>query len=50
LLKLNIGIGTAIQFIEKIPFDGSLVISIGGKEKTTVSQKFGENMLVDGIG
>jgi DtxR family transcriptional regulator, Mn-dependent transcriptional regulator len=49
LLKLDIGIGTTIQFIEKIPFDGSLVISIGGKEKTTVSQKFGENILVDGI-
>jgi DtxR family Mn-dependent transcriptional regulator len=47
LLKLDIGIGTNIQLIEKISFDDSLVISIGGKEKTTVSQKFGENILVD---
>ncbi len=47
LLKLEIGIGTPIQLIEKISFDGSLVISIGGKDKTTVSQKFGENILVD---
>jgi DtxR family Mn-dependent transcriptional regulator len=47
LLKLNIGIGTSIRLIEKIPFDNSLVISIVGKEKTTVSQKFGENILVD---
>jgi DtxR family Mn-dependent transcriptional regulator len=47
LLKLEIGIGTSIRLIEKIPFDDSLVISIGGREKTTVSQKFGENILVD---
>jgi len=48
LLKLEIGIGTTIQLIEKIPFDSSLVITINGKDKTTVSQKFGENILVDG--
>lgn len=47
LLKLNIGIGTSIRLVEKIPFDNSLVISISGKENTTVSQKFGENILVD---
>ena len=46
LLKLDIGIGT-IQLIEKIPFDNSLVISIAGNDKTTVSQKFGESVLVD---
>lgn len=46
LLKLNIGIGTKIQLIEKISFDQSLVISIDGAEKTTVSQKFGENILI----
>lgn len=50
LLKLEIGIGTDIRLIEKIPFDNSLVISISGKDKTTVSQKFGESILVDGIG
>jgi DtxR family Mn-dependent transcriptional regulator len=45
LLKLKIGIGTQIQVIEKITFDQSLVISINGQENTTVSQKFGENIL-----
>ena len=49
LLKLEIGIGTNIRLIEKIPFDNSLVISISGKDKTTVSQKFGESILVDGV-
>jgi DtxR family Mn-dependent transcriptional regulator len=47
LQKLDIGIGTNIQLLEKIPFDNSLVISISGRENTTVSQKFGENILVD---
>jgi DtxR family Mn-dependent transcriptional regulator len=47
LLKLDIGIGTTVQLIEKIPFDGSLVISIGNNYKTTVSQKFGDSILVD---
>jgi DtxR family Mn-dependent transcriptional regulator len=47
LQKLDIGIGTHIQLIEKISFDNSLVISISGKENTTVSQKFGENILID---
>ena len=49
LLKLKIGIGTSIKLIEKIAFDGSLVVSIAGKDQTTVSQKFGENILVDGL-
>jgi DtxR family Mn-dependent transcriptional regulator len=47
LQKLDIAIGTRIQLIEKIPFDNSLVISISNKENTTVSQKFGENILID---
>ncbi|MEZ2338501.1 metal-dependent transcriptional regulator [Mucilaginibacter sp. RCC_168] len=47
LQKLDIGIGTNIKLLEKIPYDNSLVISISGKESTTVSQKFGENILVD---
>jgi DtxR family Mn-dependent transcriptional regulator len=47
LQKLDIGIGTNIKLIEKIPYDNSLVISISDKENTTVSQKFGENILVD---
>jgi len=47
LLKLNIGIGTQIQLLEKIDYDQSLVISINNTVKTTVSQKFGENILVN---
>jgi DtxR family Mn-dependent transcriptional regulator len=45
--KADISIGTKIQLVEKIQFDGSLVISIAGGERTTVSQKFGENILID---
>lgn len=47
LLKLDIGIGTNITLVEKISFDNSLVISINGAANTTVSQKFGENILVE---
>ncbi|MDB5125826.1 metal-dependent transcriptional regulator [Mucilaginibacter sp.] len=47
LIKLDINIGTKIQLIEKISFDSSLVISIDGNERTTVSQKFGESLLID---
>lgn len=46
LLKLNIGIGTKIALKEKISYDGSLVITIAGKQVTTVSKKFGESILV----
>ncbi len=46
LLKLNIGIGTQIQLMEKIDFDQSMVISINGADNTTVSLKFGENILI----
>jgi len=44
--KLGIGIGTRIKVIEKIPFDGSLVIQIGKNAHTTISNKFAENVLV----
>lgn len=47
LLKLNIGIGTKISLKEKIDFDSSLVISINDHQDTTVSKKFGENILVE---
>jgi DtxR family Mn-dependent transcriptional regulator len=47
LQKLDISIGTKIQLIEKIPFDSSLVISIDDGEHKTVSQKFGESVLID---
>ena len=46
LVKLNIGIGTKIKLVEKIDFDQSLVISINGGKQTTVSPKFGENILI----
>ena len=46
LLKLGIGIGTQIKVLEKIDFDQSVVISINDREKTTVSQKFSENILI----
>jgi DtxR family Mn-dependent transcriptional regulator len=47
LQRLNISIGTQLQLIEKIAFDGSVVISINGGEPTTVSKKFSENILTD---
>jgi DtxR family Mn-dependent transcriptional regulator len=46
LKKLDIGIGTKITVIEKIPFDNSFVIMIGKNSKTTVSKVFAENLLV----
>lgn len=46
LQKLGIGIGTKLKVIEKIPFDGSLVVQIGKHSNTTISQKFAENVLV----
>lgn len=46
LLKLGIGIGSQIQVIEKISYDGSLVIKINDGEHVTVSQKFSENILI----
>lgn len=47
LKKLEIGIGTKITLIEKIPFDNSIVIMIGNTVKTTVSKIFAENLLVN---
>ncbi len=46
LQKLGIGIGTRIKVIEKIPFDGSLIVQIGKNLNTTISNKFAENVLV----
>lgn len=47
LIKLDIGIGTNITLSEKIPFDNSIVISIGNSNTpTTVSKVFAENLLV----
>lgn len=46
LEKLGIGINSQIQIIEKISYDGSLVIKINNGENVTVSQKFSENILI----
>jgi DtxR family Mn-dependent transcriptional regulator len=43
---LEISIGTQIRLIEQITFDQSLIISINNAEPTTVSSKFGENILI----
>ncbi len=47
LLQLSVSIGTKIKVIDKIPFDGSMIIQIGKDTKTTVSKKFAESLLVD---
>jgi DtxR family Mn-dependent transcriptional regulator len=46
LHKLEISIGTQIRLIEQITFDQSLIISINNADPTTVSSKFGENILI----
>jgi len=46
LKKLNIGIGTNITVMEKIPFDRSMSISIDRGSQTTVSKEFAESLLV----
>lgn len=47
LKQLNVGIGTQISIVEKIAYDGSLIIKIGTDSNTTVSKKFAENILVN---
>ncbi len=47
LKKLDIGIGTRIALVEKIPFDGSIIITAGSsRQQMTVSKVFAENLLV----
>jgi len=46
LYRLNIGIGTTIKVIERIDFDGSLIIMIENSTKATVSEKFIESIFV----
>ncbi|MEX0966502.1 MAG: metal-dependent transcriptional regulator [Bacteroidia bacterium] len=46
LEQLSVSIGTKILVLEKIPFDGSIVVKIEKNPKTTVSEKFAENLLV----
>jgi DtxR family Mn-dependent transcriptional regulator len=46
LEKLGVGIGTRMKVIEKIAFDGSMVIQVSKGDKINVSKKFGESILV----
>ena len=46
LKKLEIGIGTRITVIEKIPFDHSIVIQMGKNTRSTVSKVFSQNLLM----
>lgn len=46
LEQLSIKIGIKIKVLEKIPFDGSMVVQIGKGVKTTVSKKFAESLFV----
>jgi DtxR family Mn-dependent transcriptional regulator len=47
LQQLSISIGTTIEVLGKIQFDGSMNIQINSTITTNVSRKFGENLLVD---
>jgi len=46
LEQVNVGIGTKIKVLEKITFDGSLVISFSRKTPISVSKKFADNVMV----
>lgn len=46
LKDLSIGIGTKIKILEKIAYDGSLVLSLKKGQETSVSKKFADNVLV----
>ncbi|MBL7925532.1 MAG: metal-dependent transcriptional regulator [Bacteroidia bacterium] len=46
LEQLSVGIRTKLKVIEKIAFDGSMIIQIGKANRTTVSKKFAENLFV----
>jgi DtxR family Mn-dependent transcriptional regulator len=46
LKKLEIGIGTKINVMEKIVFDNSLVIRVGKNIQYTVSKVFSQNLLI----
>ena len=46
LQQLNIGIGTTVKVLEKISFDDSVAIMVNQNEKSSVSKKFAESLLV----
>jgi DtxR family Mn-dependent transcriptional regulator len=47
LSKIGIAIGVPITILEKIEFDGSLEILIGGKKKVFVSREVAQNLLIN---
>lgn len=47
LQQLSVRIGTKIKVLDKITFDGSMIILVNKDTKTTVSKKFAESLLVD---
>ena len=47
LQQLHIGIGTKIKVLERIAFDGSIIIHVGKAEKKSVSRLFAESVLVN---
>jgi DtxR family transcriptional regulator, Mn-dependent transcriptional regulator len=49
LQKLNISISRYVKIMERITFDGSLIIVIAKSKQTTVSKKFTDNLLVEKI-
>ncbi len=49
LKQLKIAIGTKIKVVEKIAYDGSLIISFKDNNQLNVSRKFSENILVSVI-
>jgi DtxR family Mn-dependent transcriptional regulator len=46
LQQINVGIGTKIKVIKKIPFDGSLKITLKKDYQLSISKKFCDNVLV----
>jgi DtxR family Mn-dependent transcriptional regulator len=46
LSKIGVHIGANISILEKIEFDGSLEIQIGGKQKAFISREAAQNLLV----
>jgi DtxR family transcriptional regulator, Mn-dependent transcriptional regulator len=47
LHRLNIGIGAILKVIEKIDFDGSLIILIDNSTQATISEKFAGSIYVN---
>ena len=47
LKKLGVSIGTRISVVERIEYDGSMVIGIGKGRRPSVSKRFAESVLVD---